>query len=452
MTVSRDLCERIAKLTPGDVPASTMRAAARALLDATGVMLGASDTVDIQPFIALARSTGPGPSTVLGTALRVAPATAALANGAMAHALDYEDAFDLRPGHPNASLVPALLALVQAEDPVEGARLLAAVAIGCEVSCRLALALRQDMEVGGWYPPPMHAGLGATIGAAWLLGLDAVQMQDALSLALCQVTMPGEIKHSQRTVIRAVREAFPAQAAVNSALLAREGVAGFEAPLEGKDGYYALYASGKFDPADLLDDLGSRWWIEGLTFKPWPSCRGTHPFIEMALNLRQSHGVDPESIAGVEVFVDEVQQMLVEPLARKQSPETLIDAKFSIPFCVGLALTRGRIDLDSFTAAALADPRILAASGKVSATLVQGPGWQRGSGGAITVRLLDGREFSAEVDNARGCPARPLGEAELVAKFIDCAGRAKIPHADPALLAARILAITESPDAGAVFR
>lgn len=449
--ITAQLCQTLAALMPDDFSEGTLDAAAQVLLDASGVMLGASGAAEVQPFVAVAKAAGSGPSAILGTGLKAAPAMAALANGAMAHALDYEDAFDRKPGHPNASLVPALIALAQSEGGISGKRLLAALAIGCEVSCRLSLALRQDMEVGGWYPPPMYAGLGATVGAAWMLGLNAVQLQDALSLALCQVTMPGEIKHSQRTVIRAVREGFPAQAAVTSALLAREGVAGFEEPLEGRDGFYALYAAGKFDPADLLSGLGERWWIEHLTFKPWPSCRGTHPFIEMALDLRARHGLRGEDIAAVEVAVDDVQQMLVEPLARKQAPETLIDAKFSIPFCVGLALARGRVDLDSFTSDALADPVVLAITAKVAAVKAQGQNWQRGSGGALTLRLQDGRELRAEVDNALGCPARPLGRERLVAKFTDCAGRAATPTADPAALAAQILAIAGSLDAGAVF-
>jgi 2-methylcitrate dehydratase PrpD len=77
------------------------------------------------------------------------------------------------------------------------------------------------------------------------------------SLMLCQNVMPGEIKHSPGTIIRAVREAFPAQAAVTSVLLAREGVAGFEQPLEGKAGFYALYAGGRFDAGDITDRLGT---------------------------------------------------------------------------------------------------------------------------------------------------------------------------------------------------
>jgi hypothetical protein len=113
-------------------------------------------------------------------------------------------------------------------------------------------------------------------------GLDWRTTRDAMSLMLCQATMPGEIMHSPQTVIRAVREAFPAQAAVIAAQLAKGGVAGFEAPFEGKAGFFQLYADGLFDRGVLLDGLGRKYFGEELSFKPWPACRGTHAFIELA--------------------------------------------------------------------------------------------------------------------------------------------------------------------------
>lgn len=448
------ICGTFAVLRPEDVPGTAMIAARHVLLDAVGVMLGASGMApEVAPFVTVAKANGAGPATILGTGVGVTPAMAALANGAMAHALDYEDAFDRKPGHPNASLVPALLALAQAEGSVDGTRFLAALAVGCDLSCRLGLALRQDMEVGGWYPPPILAGFGATLGAAKLLGLDAVRMRDALSLALCQVTMPGVIKHSRDTVIRAVREAFPAQAAVLSAMLAREGVAGFEEPLAGRDAFYALYAAGQFDPAELLDGLGQSFLIEQLTFKPWPSCRGTHPFIEMALDLRARHGLTPADIAAVEVRVDAVQQMLVEPLERKQAPQTLIDAKFSILFATAVALARGRVDLDTLDAAALADAEVLRLAARTTATLPDAPTWRKGAGGELAIRLRDGTLIEARVEEALGCPARPLDETRLVAKFVDCAGRARNPLARPEAerLAEAILSLETCADVGALF-
>lgn len=430
-------------------------AAKRVLLDATGVMLGASGMVpETRAFVTYACSMGRGPCNILGTRHCVSPAMAALANGAMAHALDYEDTFDLGPGHPNASLVPALLALAQYRGPVAGPRLLAALVAGCELSCRMALALRQRMEVGGWYPPPILAGYGATAGAAHLLGLPPKQMVDALSLAMCQVTMPGEIKHSQRTVIRAIREGFPAQAAVQSALLAERGVAGFETPLDGKAGFYELYAGGQFAPEVLMAPLGGQFWIEQLTFKAWPCCRGTHPFVEMALALRAEHSLAPEQIAAVRVGVGPMQRMLIEPLARKRTPVAAIDAKFSVPFCTAAALVHGGIGLDTFGEQRLREPAVLALSAKVDCRQPEGAEGWRGDAGSLEIELKDGRRLSSSLERARGTPENPLSDSDLIDKFVDCAGRAehRLSPDTARDLATRILTLDDCADVGALFQ
>jgi 2-methylcitrate dehydratase PrpD len=429
-------------------------AAKRVLLDATGVMLGASGVArETDAFVALARAMGPGPCSILGTGLSANPALAALANGAMAHALDYEDAFDLAPGHPNASLVPALLALAQWQGGVDGRRFIAALVAGCELACRMGLALGRKMEAGGWYPPPILAGYGAALGACHLLNLGPQRMSDALSLTLCQVTMPGEIKHSARTVIRAVREAFPAQAAVQSALLAEQELAGFEQPLEGIGGFYALFAGGSFDPEILLAPLDGSMWIEDLTFKPWPSCRGTHPFIQMAHELRERHGLDQADIAAVSVGVGPMQRMLVEPLERKRAPAVAIDAKFSIPFCVASVLAGRAIDLEAFAERRLRDPAVRSLADKVRFDQPPGSESWRGDAGTLTLELTDGRTLEASLIQARGAPKDPLSDGDLIDKFVDCSSRAARPlragHARA--FVEQILAIEECPDVGDLF-
>lgn len=449
------LCRHIATARWEGLPDHARDGARSVALDAIGVMHAASGLApEAAPFIALARANGAGPCTIIGTNHAVQPLGAALANGALAHAVDYEDAFDRAPAHPNASLVPVLLALAQSQGPVDGRRFLTALAVGGDVACRIALSLRQPMEQGGWYPPPIVAAFGAVAGAANLLGLSAQQTKDALSLTLCQVTMPGEIKHSRRTTLRAVREAFPAQAALAAALLAREGLPGFEEPLEGKSAFFALYAGGKFEADDLTDRLGTHYWGSELTFKPWPSCRGTHPFIEMALDLAARHGITPSDIARVEVTVDAIQSMLVDPLARKQAPETVIDAKFSIPFNTALALVRGAVRLEDFDAASLADPDVLAMAARIEAYVDQQPTWQPGVGGAIKITLNGGNIFEAWRENALGCPSRPLSAEAQRAKFVDCVRRAAVPVTAEAAnrLADAILGLDTLADVGALFQ
>lgn len=452
--LSNTLSRYIAETPFTALPQATVHATRRVLLDATGVMLGASGaSPDVRPFVALAAASGAGPCTILGTGETASAPMAALANGAMAHALDFEDAFDLAPSHPNASMVPAALALAQLA-PVDGKTLIAALAIGCDLTCRIALSLRQTMEESGWYPPPILGAFGAAAAAARILGLDADRTRDALSLVLCQATMPGEIKYSTDTVIRAVREAFPAQAAVLSALLARDGVAGFEAPLEGKAGFYRLYVDDRYDPADLLDGLGERFHGEALSFKPWPACRGTHAYIELARRLIAEHRFTWQDVAAVTAYTDPVHRMLFEPLARKQAPSVAIDAKFSIPFTIALALVKGQVTLDDFGADSLGDPDVKSVAARISSEERPDFAWSRGAGGALAIRLKDGRELTAEVIDALGCPARPLSDEALVAKFVDCSARAARPIGETAALnlAEQILSAEQHSDVGSVFR
>ncbi|MDB5672922.1 MAG: MmgE/PrpD family protein, partial [Alphaproteobacteria bacterium] len=214
--LSRAIAEHVANTPYSALPPATVAATKRALLDGIGVMLAASGlSVEAEPFVALAEAEGGTPAaTILGRGTRVPAQAAAFANGALAHALDFEDAFDAAPTHPNASLIPAALAVAEAHGPVGGREFIAAMAIGCDLVCRLGLSLRRTMEEGGWYPPPILGAFGAAAAAARLMRLSARQVSDTFSLILCQVSCPGEIKYSADTVIRAVREAFPARAAV----------------------------------------------------------------------------------------------------------------------------------------------------------------------------------------------------------------------------------------------
>jgi 2-methylcitrate dehydratase PrpD len=437
------------------LPAQTVHAAKRALLDAVGVMQAASGVApEVRAFMDLARASGGAPEArILGTADRVPAAMAAFANGAMAHALDYEDAFDLAPLHPNAALIPAVLALAQARAPVSGRELITAIAVGCDLSCRLALSLRQRLEDGGWYPPPILGAFGAVAGAARMLKLSPRQVADAWSLLLLQNSCPGEIKYSAETVIRAVREAFPAQTAVTVTQLAEAGVRGFDAPLEGRAGFYALFAGGQYATSNLLEDLGTRWHIESLSFKPWPSCRGTHAAIEAALSLRAQPGFDPLQVEAVSIEGGPVQAMLAEPLDRKRSPQTPIDAKFSLPFTVATALVHGAVTLDRFGAAGLADKKVLALASRCQWQARADFGDAQAVAGALRIRLRDGSQRSAEVLDPAGSPTRPLSDDQLVAKFIDCLGRAARPVAAQAAatLAARLLQIDREPDVAPLF-
>jgi len=365
-------------------------------------------------------------ATILGYGERTSTTLAALCNGAMAHALDFEDAFDPVPLHPNASLLPAAFALSQYSGAVSGRELITAVAAGCDLVCRIGLSLRRPLEAGGWYPPPILGAFGAVAAGARLLRLAPEQVLDAFSILLLQNGCPGEIKHSARTVLRAVREAFPAQAAVQAVLLASRGVRGFEQPFEGVSGFFELYANGEYDAQRLLDTRHDNH-IERLSFKKWPCCRGTHAFIECVQHLRRQHPIEVDEIDRIELTGAPVHRMLVEPVARKRRPETLIDAKFSLPFTVALALLRGEITLDSFNEGCLHDVRMLELARRC--VFIEAMPQERygAASGKVCIALRNGGKLSHRVQDAVGDPGNPLSDAELCEKFVDCAGRSHRP-------------------------
>jgi 2-methylcitrate dehydratase PrpD len=436
--LSRRLARFVAEARFDALPPATVAMTKRCLLDGLGTMLAASTLGEgCDRFVALAREQGgPEHSTVIGHGFRVPALMAAFANGSMAHALDFEDAHDRSLMHPNAATIPAALAIAEAvtqRDPatakVSGEALITALAIGSELVCRLGAALRVSLDDHGWYPPPIFGAFGATAAAGHLLGLGESAMLDAFSLALSQATCSAEIKHSPDSWLRAVRDAFAAKAGVLSAQLAHKGVRGFEAPFEGRAGLFALYARGQYDPGSITERLGEVYALEEISFKPWPTCRGTHAFIEAALSLSALHSINPDRIAAVHALGHPIALMLFEPLGQKRRPSTAIDAKFSIPFTVATALCRGRVALGDFAAGALADPELLALAARVRFEAITGDRHrlEHATGGTLEIEMADGQRHRCEVPAPLGHPSHPLSDGALIAKFMDCCRHARSP-------------------------
>lgn len=405
---------------PGErLPDSTLQGARRALLDAYGVMLGATQlSGDVVPYRLLAEAEV-GPVRLIGSRRTSSVSRAALANGALAHALDYGDTFDAGPAHPHAALVPALLALASERPSATLGELLEALALGGDLACRLSLAAARPYEEGGWYPPPLVNLVAGAAACARFLGLDAEDIRAAMGLAMLQGAFPGEIKYDAGSPIRGVREAFAARGAVDAALLAASGARSFAEPLEGRSGFFAVYGGGAPSEA-LLDGLGQRFYGEEVSFKPWPSCRGTHPYIEAALQVRGA--IDLAEIVRIEAETGPIQAMLM-----RYNPPHAGDAKFSIPFTVATALLHGEVSLLSFTPERLAELDLRDVANKVSER--RNPEWGReqAASGSLTFHLRDGRTEVAAVTIAAGDPRRPMSDDDLQAKFTQCAALAAEP-------------------------
>ena len=453
------LAKYVASTRFEDLPADVLTMTKYSILDAIGVSMAASGLeAACRPFIDTALGSGSAEqSVVMGTGARTSMIMAALANGALAHALDYEDAHDPSRTHPNAATVAAAISIADATTGISGKQFMLAVALGCDVTCRLSMAQGNVNELPkAFYPPAIVGTFGATASASRLLGLTPEQTLNAFSLALGQNSCSAEILFDAYSDIRAVRDSFCAQTGVQAAQLAKRGVKGFQRPIEGQGGFFAMYAQGQQVPGLLTRELGVRFEGRNVGFKAWPACRDTHLYIQAILEGMQREPVAVDQIVEVRAFVNESNLIVCEPAGEKRRPRGAIDAKFSLYFTLASALLHRDITLRSYTTEALAQADVLQLAQKVHYTLdasrtrLDG----RETRDLLEVRLRDGSTRRWGVRHLYGSPENPLAESALVSKFIDCGLAARKPQrtTDLQALARQILSLEEVADMKSVTR
>jgi 2-methylcitrate dehydratase PrpD len=266
---------------------------------------------------------------------------------------------------------------------------------------------------------------GATAAACSLLGSSAQQTHDAFALTLSQVTCTNQFRDSPESALRAIRDGFATHAGVLSAILAADGLVGFDEPFEGRAGLYALYANGHFNRDVLLEQVGIAYRGTEVSFKAWPACRGTHAYIEAALEIAADPGFDPNSIVSIKASGSSFLAFLFEPNGTKAVPATPIAAKFSGPFAIASSLCRGSPTLSHFVSEALADAEVSSLARRV-AFVANGNGFRTANAGLLEINFTNGRTVRRNVAAARGHPANPLEDAELIAKFRSCAAAAAV--------------------------
>jgi 2-methylcitrate dehydratase PrpD len=214
---------------------------------------------------------------------------------------------------------------------------------------------------------------------------------------------------------------------VLSALLAREGFTGAHQVFAGRFGFFPLYQPDGYDLNAISDGLGKIFRGVELSFKPYPCGRPNHAILDAALELY--HRLDLASAdagAGIAEVVITVNPMTykdqLSPEAGQRLPAQVVEAQFSIPFLVAAALVRGRVGIGEV--AGVNDPQVLALSDRIQGAVREDAPttWAQ-----ITVRRADGRAASLETTSPSGSPQKPLSDAQLHAKFRDCAAHAVKP-------------------------
>jgi len=398
-------------------PAEARRVAARALLDTVGVMLaGAIEPASrtVQRVIAVNANDA---CVVVGTAMRATASDAALANGTAAHALDYDDMCFVSLAHPSAPLVAALLAAAEVAN-ASGRALLDAYVVGFEIEAPLGRGMNPRHYQRGWHCTATLGTIGAAAAVGRIFGLDAGALDHAIAIAASEAS---GLKENFGTMVKPLHAGLAARNAILAAQLAQAGMTASAAAIDGPQGFLAAMDGEHSSLAAFAADLGTRWEIvdTGITVKLYPSCAGTHPTLDALLELRRRERFAADDVEAIDVGVDAI----VPTILLYERPATGLEGKFSLPFCAAAAIVDGRVGIDTFDVAKIADPAIAAMQARVRMTVdptlgVSAPALTQSR---VTVRLKSGRVVTASADGARGYPELPATDAELETKFLSCA-------------------------------
>ena len=446
------LCNYAANLRYEDLPPEVVATAKRLVLDSLGAALAGTTMGDgCRETLAVVRASGGVPeSSVLGTSERTSAVMAALANGATVHALNY-DAIGARGGHPGAFGLTAPLAVAERIGGVNGKEFIASLVAGVEVEMRAVAALieagvdtRQNFLEG-----QVLSYVGATLSASRVLRLNPDETDSALGLMLMQVSGTRQVVLYGDPPSKGIYAAFPNQGGVLSALMAKEGLEGRCAAIEGQAGLFNMFYAGVYAPDALRDGLGERFHILETVFKPWATSGMCHPFIDAALKLREERHIDPASIQRIHLTGHPQTKNWFEPVEERREPTTAASAANSIVFGTAKALINGSVTLADFTPGGMAQPDVLQLAQLMEhsydASLEQ-------RNGIMEVFTEDGSHMVQRVDVPLGQPDNPLNDEQLAAKFRDCASHSLLPLSTEAIERAIELAATleQVPDVSAL--
>jgi 2-methylcitrate dehydratase PrpD len=429
-----------------DIPRDVRVAASEHVLDTLGCGLAALALGEATAGLTVARESGAGPATAIGSTERVATAAAALANGMLCHGLDFDDTHEPSIAHIGTVVVPAALAVAETVG-ARGADAIAAIVVGTETVARIGTAAPEGFHRRGFHPTGVCGVFGATVAACRLRGMDAEATTRALGLAGSMASGIFEYL-SDGSPTKPFHGGWAAQAGVQAAALTAAGARGPATVLEGRFGLFATHVDVPWDVAAQLADLGRRWESPSVAIKPYPACHWIHAAVDAAVEA--SDGAASGDIERIVVRIPEVGVPIVlEPAEQKVAPMTPYDAKFSLPWCIAARLVHGRLDVRSFTETAIADPAVLELARRVEHAPWQGEHTSPFAGEAEVITAVGRR--AVRYEQPRGAPGNPMSHDAIVEKFVVNATRT-LDEAAARRLVEAVAAVEDAPDVDAITR
>ena len=437
-----ELSQFAATIDPAQLDESVIKAVKTNILDTLSCALAGSSAKAIAEVSGLVREWGGAAQADMFVFGGKYPAHhAAWVNSGMSHARDYDDTHDAAMLHAGVSAVPAAIAAAQLRGKLSGADLIAAVAAGLEITCRLGVATQVAITESGFIYSSLLGYFGATAAAGRALGLTADEMLNAFGIVYSSVAGNHQVTRDA-SLMKRLQPGLAAQAAVVAVQLAKRGIRGAQGVFDGADGFFRIYLQNRVDGDIVRQDLGRRFELVNLSYKPYPCCRDTHTSIDAVLQLRARAPRPASDIESIRVGVTAPgYQMVCVPEAVRLAPRTIVEAQFSIPYTVAASWIDGPLGMRHFTDEGLQRADILELAAKVKPYVDEeiDREWSRFVPPAkVTVKFRDGQTVGTQVDYPKGHPRNMMTEAEFAAKTMDCATYVARPL--PADTGARLIA------------
>ena len=413
-SISSVLAAFTSHLEYDDIPRGVVEQAKVCLLDTLGATLAGFPTEMGRTFISLAREWGGAKeATIFGSGLKVPSTNAVLVNGTMGHIHELDDGDRFALGHPGVTSIPAAIAVAE-KVGASGKEIITAIVIGYDIFSRVARAVNPSHRGRGFHTTGTCGTFGAAATAGKILGLDEKGMINALGIAGLQAAGLMEVMHGE-SMIKPFNAGRAGSNGVLSALLAEHGTSAPITIFEGDNGFFKAY-SNKYDINKVTDGLGGDYHIMHRYVKLHAACRHTHPTIDCVLNLKQENKLNPQDIE--KVFV-KTYSAAYELTGKEYEPRTVSTAKFSIPYCVAVALIYGRVSPKEFTNDKLMNKKIQNLARRVHVkidpkidNLVPNK-----RGASVEILIKGGRKYKYAVENPRGEPETPISDEEVIDKF-----------------------------------
>jgi 2-methylcitrate dehydratase PrpD len=423
-SVTARIAEFISRIELADIPIHVRETAKLHVIDGLATMIaGGGDGASrvIRKYIR--GLNGRGEATVIGTTKKFAAQHAALANGVQGHVLDYDDAqlatLSSRPfgqqTHPTTPVLSAALALAE-KARCTGAQFLTAYIAGVEVACRLGDAVSPSHYLDGFHPTGTFGTFGAAAACSHLLQLDKEQCAWAMGIA---GTLASGVRANRGTMTKSLNAGRAAENGVMAAMLARQAFTASENIFEDAMGYFSAACRNRYDPELLFFGKPFFFAKPGIAIKLYPCAVVMDPLLDLLLSLIKRHDIRSDVVDKVQVTMP-AQAAL--PLVYKR-PKNSLQAKFSLPFAVAIALADRAAGLEQYTDLKVKDLRVVDLFQKTDLVVSK-----RNANGAASIRIIlkNGVSYYGKATKTRDAGA--VSRSKIEEKFHQCAGKKLTPR------------------------